>query len=1033
MLNHPSPATCQCLLLSLLLLVCGWNKAACSLGEGRKIWQQPKPDPINKDQSFLHDNFPSGFLWGSGTSAFQTEGAWNQEGKGPSIWDHFTHSTASTNLATETADAASDSYIHWEEDVEALKYLGVRSYSFSLSWPRLFPDGNARGQPNTAAVDHYTRLIKRLLEKKIEPIVTIHHWDLPQVLQEHYGGWRNDTLVGLFEEYAAFCFRTFGSRVRYWLTMHNPYLVAVQGYGTGVHAPGETGGPAGSLIAAHNLIRAHAKAWHTYNSHFRATQKGQVSIVLGSHWVEPQRSQAMAANVELCQQSIESVLGWFAHPIFGGGDYPVSLKIKHGSLLPTFSPEEKLWVQATADFFALSFGPNILRLGRRLVQYGQTVTPDLRRALGWIKLEYGDLRVLVAEGGWFTEASVGKEDTIAIYLMKRFINQVLQAIKFDGVQVFGYSAWSLVDGFEWNNGFTIRRGLFYIDFSQPNRTRTPKTSAQYYRRVIADNGFPSDERVIKGRFPCEFHWGIADSTLEVHFYPFSPQFTDPHLYSWNLTGDKSLHPVPGVTLHTRQAQCTDFLAIRDHLRLFTSTGASHYRFALNWSLILPQGDLSNVNTEALRYYRCVLTELKKLDLEAIVILYYPTYRAPNLGLPGPLHASGGWLNSSTVGAFQEYAALCFQQLGSSVSYWITINEPNRLVDVYSSGKEMHEAAHSLLLAHAKVWRLYEREYSSQQRAMVSLALHADWVEPANPFLESHKAAAQRFLLFELGRFLDPLLGTRYEKEKHNKGDYPQELKAYLEERARVMGLPGSPLPNFTETEREELRGTLSFISLNHFTTRLVSPYPDTQIQFQQKQPPDHGCMMLSDPTWPSSSMGQALVPWGLRKILNWVSQRYGGALPVIVTASGVDDRAPMEDKLRQHFLRSYLQEAFKARQIDKVNLQGFYMWKLQDRHAPQFGLFTSTHYQSKAKASIAVYREIITRGGFPEGNTTQTCRSNKRHKSCSVCAWMFKNKAILVFGGCLLISSVMLIALVIITKRNQTRSRGRGANRRNRR
>lgn len=137
----------------------------------------------------------------------------------------------------------------------------------------------------------------------------------------------------------------------------------------------------------------------------------------------------MAANVELCQQSIESVLGWFAHPIFGDGDYPVSLKIKHGSLLPTFSPEEKLWVQATADFFALSFGPNILRLGRRLVQYGQTVTPDLRRALGWIKLEYGDLRVLVAEGGWFTEASVGKEDTIAIYLMKRFINQVLQGEK----------------------------------------------------------------------------------------------------------------------------------------------------------------------------------------------------------------------------------------------------------------------------------------------------------------------------------------------------------------------------------------------------------------------------------------------------------------------------------------------------------------------------------------------------------------------------------------------------------------------------
>ena len=173
-------------------------------------------------------------------------------------------------------------------------------------------------------------------------------------------------------------------------------------------------------------MQAHAKAWHTYNTHFRPAQKGKVSIVLGSHWVEPQRGAATAANVELCQQSMEAVLGWFANPIFSDGDYPLSLKIKYGALLPTFSPEEKLWVQGTADFFALSFGPNNLRLGRSLVQYGQTVTPDLRRILGWIKLEYGDPAVLVTEGGWFTEASVGKEDTVAIYLTKRFINQVLQ-------------------------------------------------------------------------------------------------------------------------------------------------------------------------------------------------------------------------------------------------------------------------------------------------------------------------------------------------------------------------------------------------------------------------------------------------------------------------------------------------------------------------------------------------------------------------------------------------------------------------------
>ncbi|XP_076020999.1 beta-klotho [Genypterus blacodes] len=1026
MLNHLSLHTLLCICL-FFPLVCGWNKSAGSLGEGGKLWLKSKPDPSIHSQAFLQDTFPSGFLWGTGTSAFQTEGAWDRDGKGASIWDHFTHSNVSV-LAKETADVASDSYARWEEDVEALEYLGVRSYSFSLSWPRLFPDGNAGGQPNSVAVRHYSRLIDRLLEKKIEPIVTLYHWDLPQVLQENYGGWKNDTLVGLFEKYAAFCFQTYGNRVKYWLTMHNPYLVASQGYGTGIHAPGETGGPSAALTVAHNLIRAHAKTWHTYNTHFRPTQKGKVSIVLGSHWIEPQKGQATAANVELCQQSIEAVLGWFANPIFGDGDYPVSMKIKHGAALPSFTQEEKLWVQKTADFFALSFGPNNLRLGRNLVHYGQAVTPDLRRVLSWVKLEYGDMKVLVAEGGWFSVTPEGREDTVAIYLMKRFINQVLQAVRFDGVQVFGYTAWSLLDGYEWNYGYSVRRGLFYIDFSQPDRTRTPKTSAQYYRRLITDNGFPSDEtsREVKGRFPCDFHWGIADSTLQVLFYPFSPQFTDPQLYSWNRTGAGTLRPVPGVKLPTRGAQCTDYLAIRDHLRLFALTGATHYRFALNWSLILPRGDVSDVNTEVLRYYRCVLTELRRLDLEAVVILYYPTHKTPNLGLPVSLQASGGWLNYSTVEAFQEYAALCYKELGPWVQYWITINEPNRFVDIYSDGIEQRQAAHNLLLAHAKAWRLYEKKYSSEQGALVSLALHADWAEPANPFLESHTAAAQRLLLFELGQFLDPLLGTRYDRKR---GDYPQEMKAYLETNAADLGLSESPLPSFTDTEKEEIKGALGFIALNHFTTYLVTPYPHTSATTQQKQPPYHGCQTLSDPTWNSSSIGQAVVPWGLRRILGWVTQRYGATLPIILTASGIDDQAPVEDRLRQQYLKSYLQEALKAHHLDGVNLQGFYVWKLQDRHGPQFGLFTSTHHQSKAKASVSIYRDIITQGGFPEDNTVQTCRFNQPQELCTVCAWIFKNKALLVFGGCLLITAVMLAALIIVvifSTRTRTRDRGRG-------
>ncbi|CAL8355045.1 unnamed protein product [Merluccius merluccius] len=1026
MLNHLSALTIWCIWVFLVLVVWGPDTVACTQGSGRRLWQQPSVNPSPHAESLLHDTFPPGFFWATGTSAFQTEGAWDRDGKGPSIWDHHTHSTD----GGENADVASDSYTRWEDDVEALAYLGVTAYSFSLSWPRLFPDGDARGKPNAVAVEHYRRLVERLVERQIKPIVTLFHWDLPQELQRRYGGWKNESLVGLFEEYAAFCFRTFGKEVKHWLTMHNPYLVAVQGYGTGQHAPGEKGEDLSvPLVVAHNLIRAHAKAWHTYNTQFRPTQRGEVSIVLGSHWVIPQRGQATEANVELCQRSMELVLGWFADPIFRDGDYPASVKSQHGALLPMFTPEEKAWVQKTADFFALSFGPNNLRLSRSLIQYGKSISPNLRSILHWIQLEYGDPRVLVAEGGWFSDVAVETEDTVAIYLMKRFINQVLQAIKIDSVQVFGYTAWSLVDGFEWSYGYSLRRGLFYIDFSQPNRTRVPKTTAQYYRHVISDNGFPGDRssQEVRGRFPCDFHWGVSDSNLQVHFHPYSPQFKDPHMYSWNLTGNGRLHVVSEVRVNTRGPQCTDYPAIHSHFQLFASTGATHFRFGLNWSLILPQGDLSTVNTEALRYYRCFLTKLHEHNLEAVVTLYYPTQRTHFLGLPEPLHASGGWLNKSTVDAFQDYAALCYREFGPMVRYWITFNEPNRLVDVYSNVEQQHQATHNLLLAHAKAWRLYEREYVSEQGALVSMALHADWAQPANPFLESHTEAAQRLLLFELGRFLDPILDATH-LEQGEKGGLPREVKAYLEQRALVSGLPLSPLPSFSESEKKQLKGTLGFIALNHFTTRLASPYPHTQsspLNLQQQQHPTHGCLLFSDPNWSSSGLGQALVPWGLREILGWVTERYGGALPIIVTASGVDDPALVEDSLRKHYISSYLQEALKARQLDGVNLQGFYVWKLQDRHAPQFGLFASTQHRSKPKASVAAYRDIIKHGGFPSDNSTQSCKSSESQESCAICTQILENKPLLVFGACLLIAAVMLGAVLTILLRGRSTGRGR--------
>lgn len=180
-------------------------------------------------------------------------------------------------------------------------------------------------------------------------------------------------------------------------------------------------------ISAHIFIsQAHAAAWHIYDQHFRPHQHGQISITLGSYWVEPFNGQATPANVELCQRSVEAMIGWFAEPIHGAGDYPLSLRSSHPGLVPNFTSEEKLWVRGTADFFSLAFGPDSVRAGRILARFGQTGALNLRKILGWIQKEYENPPVLVAESSWFSDASVGVEDTVAIYLMKRFLNQVLQ-------------------------------------------------------------------------------------------------------------------------------------------------------------------------------------------------------------------------------------------------------------------------------------------------------------------------------------------------------------------------------------------------------------------------------------------------------------------------------------------------------------------------------------------------------------------------------------------------------------------------------
>lgn len=243
-----------------LLLLLLWRPLLGAPGQGAGTWSRFARLPYPQDQLFLHDTFPDGFLWGAGSAAYQTEGGWRQGGKGASVWDTFAHRPAtppgSPPPGPAGGDVASDSYNNLFRDAEGLRRLGVSHYRFSLAWARLLPNGTAPINP--AGLDHYRRLLGRLRELGVEPVVTLYHWDLPQGLQDAFGGWASPVLPQLFRDYAELCFRHFGGLVRYWLTMDNPYVVAWHGYGTGRLPPGVQGGPRLGYRAAHHLLQVMA-------------------------------------------------------------------------------------------------------------------------------------------------------------------------------------------------------------------------------------------------------------------------------------------------------------------------------------------------------------------------------------------------------------------------------------------------------------------------------------------------------------------------------------------------------------------------------------------------------------------------------------------------------------------------------------------------------------------------------------------------------------------------------------------------------
>ncbi|XP_028133140.1 myrosinase 1 [Diabrotica virgifera virgifera] len=464
------------------------------------------------DTELNKKRFPKDFMFGVATSSYQIEGAWNEDGKGESTWDHFVHQTPSPIVNNYTGDVACDSYHKMKEDVALLKYLGVKHYRFSLSWSRILPTGYTN-KINQAAIKYYKSLIRELTDNGIEPVVTILHCDTPQALED-MGGWTTDWIIDRYVEYAAVCFENFGADVKYWLTFNEAFYMCTLGYGTGTQAPGRKASGIGDYICGHNIIKAHAKAFHLYNDTYRPVQKGSVGISLVSIYAEPKSDSD--EDKEAAERMIYFNFGWFASPImFGSYPYQMEITINERSVvqgfaqsrLPSFTEEEKAYIAGTVDYFGVNYYSSVVAenlpdfkdldvsweadvevIPSQDPHWENTTTPQfsvypdgLYKLLKWISNNYNNISIMITENGYPDKGETLQDDERISYI-QRHLSKVRDALD-EGVQVLGYTFWSLMDNFEWLMGYDTKYGLFEVDFNSPDRTRTPKKSADYVKKV----------------------------------------------------------------------------------------------------------------------------------------------------------------------------------------------------------------------------------------------------------------------------------------------------------------------------------------------------------------------------------------------------------------------------------------------------------------------------------------------------------------------------------------------------------------------
>ncbi|XP_071730160.1 beta-glucosidase 18-like [Rutidosis leptorrhynchoides] len=480
----------------------------------------------NDDQTRIkRSDFASGFLFGTATSAYQVEGAYLEDGKSLSNWDVFCHSIGCAENG-DNGDIADDHYHLFLSDIELMHSLGIQAYKFSISWARILPRGRF-GEVNPDAIIFYNKILDNVILKGIEPFVTIYHADFPQELEDRYGSWLNPEMQEEFLYLAEVCFKYFGDRVKYWMTINEPKFVVEMAYEKGLVPPSHCSEPFGNciegnsdiepLIAMHNMLLAHGRASKLYHEYFQPKQGGLIGLIVHACMYEPLTDTEL--DREAAKRAFAFHAGWVLDPsIFG--HYPEEIQEYLGSELPSFSLEEKNFMKNSIDFIGINHYSSIyakdctnsscsatanraiegivdtvgerdgVLIGELTGVEGSYVVPSgMEKIVNLIKIRYNNKPMFITENGYSSpnghEQGVNEllNDVKRIEYYTSYLASLLKSIR-RGADVRGYFAWSLMDSYEWLQGYNVRYGFYYVD--RQTLTRVPKLSARWYLNFLTN-------------------------------------------------------------------------------------------------------------------------------------------------------------------------------------------------------------------------------------------------------------------------------------------------------------------------------------------------------------------------------------------------------------------------------------------------------------------------------------------------------------------------------------------------------------------